>query len=216
MRASMHLGRLHDATQYRLNRLKKIYSGMDILPIPEQSRRLAYIAIELDNLNIAALREFTISTIRGAKSLSGARILVQRKIEIEEEIGAYILSVLNPVKFAKLRSPSSVIRTDEPSVRDPKDTRKVLLNSGASNIVSVDSALSLNSSLFRDIKNFRHFYAHRGKDTLKKVRVSANNLGVNFVNHPDEVLKYIAPGKSMPLLEEWIVEAKIFYELLMQ
>lgn len=215
MRASMHLGRLHDATQYRLKRLLDLYGTIGVLPIPQQSRRLAYIAIELDNLNISALREFTISTIRCAKSLTGKKISVNRNLGQEDEIGAYILSVLNPVRYKNLKFPATVKRTDEPTVRDPKEVKKVLVDCAASNLASMDNALSLNSSLFRDIKPIRHFYAHRSKDTFIKALANSASLGLPHPRHPDEILKHVVPGRSVPVWEEWLIEAQIFYELLM-
>ncbi|WP_235811736.1 hypothetical protein, partial [Pseudomonas syringae] len=86
MRASMNLGRLCDATQYRLDRLHKLYDNIGTLTRPEQGLQLAYISIELDNLNICALREFTISTVRGARTTTGKKINVNNMLEDEEEI----------------------------------------------------------------------------------------------------------------------------------
>lgn len=212
----MNLHRLHDAAQYRIERLIKLHRGVNILPADQQSRRLAYIAIELDNLNICTLREFTISTIRKAKSVKGNRITVSRSLGREEEIGAYILSVLNPVKYTKLRSPVTIKRTDEPSVRDPKEIRKVLVDCNASNLSSIDNALALNSSLFRDIKPIRHFYAHRSKDTFLKASTHSASLGLPHPRHPDDILRHVVPGRSLPVLEEWLIEAQLFYELLME
>lgn len=216
MRASMHLRRLNDATQYRLDRLHKLYITMGGLPVPQQSLRLAYISIELDNLNICALREFTVSTIRGAKTSTGMKITVNLSLGPDEEIGAYILSVLNSVRFNKLRSPARITRVEEPTVRDPKDVEKVLIACGASNLVSLQSALSLNSSLFRDIKFIRHFYAHRCKDTFVKASSNAASMGIQNPAHPDQILRHVIMGRPHSVLEEWLLEAKMFYQLLME
>lgn len=212
----MHLSRLHDATQYRLKRLHDLYNINVGLPAQQQSLRLAHIAIELDNLNICALREFTISTLRKAKTTSGQRIIVNPNLGREDEIGAYILSVINNVKYKKMKCPATVNRIDEPTIRDPKQTENVLISCNASNLPSFQNALSLNSSLFRDIKHLRHFYAHRCKDTFQKVSVNAASIGIVNPRHPDEILKFVRTGRSMSVLEEWLIEAKLFYELLMQ
>ncbi|WKY30268.1 hypothetical protein [Pseudomonas donghuensis] len=216
MRASMHLGRLNDAAQYRLERLQALYNTMGGLPVPQQSRRLAYISIELDNLNICTLREFTVSTIRGAKTTTGKRITVNQRMGPDDEIGAFILSVVNSVKYRKLRNPVKVQRTQEQTIRDPKEVEKVLVACGASNLPSLQNALSLNSSLFRDIKFIRHFYAHRSKDTFIKASANAASMGIHNPSHPDQILKYVVTGRPHSVIEEWLVEAKIFYQLLME
>lgn len=216
MRASMHLGRLNAATQYRLKRLHDLYKTIDTLPKQQQSIRLAYIAIELDNLNICALREFTISTIRKAKTSTGRRISVNRNLGPAEEIGAYILSVVNQIKFKNLKNPARINRIDEQTIRDPKEIEKVLIDCAASNLPSLQNALSLNSNLFRDIKFIRHFYAHRSKDTFIKASSNAASMGILNPQHPDQILKYIIVGRPYSVLEEWLMEAQIFYELLME
>lgn len=216
MRASMNLGRLNDATQYRLERLHRIYSSIGVLPPPQQSQQLAYISIELDNLNICALREFTISTIRGAKTITGKKINVNNLLGPEEEIGAFILSVINGVRYTKLKSPVRIKRTDEPTIRDPKEVEKILVASAASNLSSMQNALSLNSNLFRDLKYIRHFYAHRCKDTFLKASKSAMAMGVHNPTHPDDILRHVVSGRGQSVIEQWLVEAKIFYQLLME
>lgn len=212
----MQLRCLHDATQYRLKRLHDLYKSIDPLSRPQQSRRLAYLAIELDNLNIGTLRAFTISTIRRARTTTGRKITVNRGLGSEEEIGAYVLSVVNIAKYRKLRQPSTIRRIDEQTIRDPKEIERVLRDCAASNLPSLQNALSLNSSLFRDIKSIRHFYAHRCQDTFIKASANAASMGILNLRHPDEILKYVAAGRPHSILEEWLIEARMFYELLME
>ncbi|MFC4518814.1 hypothetical protein [Cupriavidus pinatubonensis] len=217
MRASMHLGRLHSAAQYRIIRLTRSFQSLTRLPNPEQGQKLAYIAIELDNLNICTLREFTISTIRGAKTVSGQKISVSQNLGPEDEIAAYMLSVTNSVKYRNLRSPARITRKDEQAIRDPKEIEKILIHCNASNLQSLQSALALNSSMFRDLKFLRHFYAHRNVDTLSKAyQNAAASLGFFNPSHPDDILLHVVPGKTTPVIEEWLAEAQIFYDLLMQ
>jgi len=212
----MNLGRLCDATQYRLDRLHKLYDNIGTLTRPEQGLQLAYISIELDNLNICALREFTISTVRGARTTTGKKISVNNVLETEEEIGAYILSIVNSVRYSKLKSPSRIKRTDEPTMRDPKEIEKILTAIGASNLGSLQNALALNSNIFRDLKFIRHFYAHRCKDTFLKVTKNAIAMGVQNSNHPDDILRHVVAGRGHTVIEQWLMEAKLFYQLLME
>lgn len=216
MQASMHLQRLQDATQYRIKRLHELYTSIGALPRSQQSPGLSYIAIEFDNLNICALREFTISTIREARTTKGRRIKVNQSFGPEGEVCAYVLSVLNPVKYKKLKNPKSIQRTDEQTIRDPKEIEKVLSHCGASNLPSLQNALSLNSNLFRDIKPIRHFYAHRNKDTFTKAAKNAASMGVFNPKHPDQILRHVTLGRPHSVLEEWLIEARLFYQFLME
>lgn len=216
MQASMHLGRLHDAAQHRLQRLRKLQIGIGGLPSSERSIKLAHIAIELDNLNICTFREFMISTIRRAKTLSGRRISVNQSLGPEEEIGAFALSVLNPVKFRNMRNPRIVSKADEPTFRDPKELEKILTACAASNLPSLQNALALNSTLFRDLKCLRHFYAHRCNDTFRKVSRYAATIGILNLSHPDQILTHVITGRPHSILEDWFSDAEIFYSLLMQ
>lgn len=210
----MNLGRLNDAAQYRLERLHRLHNNLTTLKPSQQSQQLAYIAIELDNLNICALREFTISTVRGAKTTKGHKISVSNLLGPEEEIGAYMLSILNSVKFQKMHSPTTVKRTDEPTVRDPKETEKILVAAGASNLNSLQNALALNTNLFRDLKYVRHFYAHRCKDTYLKACSGCASIGLQDPEHPDDILRYVVTGRAQSVIEQWIGEARLFYHLL--
>ncbi len=216
MRASMHLGRLHSAAQYRIKRLSDLFKSIPGLSPEERGRRLSYIAIELDNLNICALREFTISTIRKAKTLSGVKVSVSLNIGPEDEIAAYMLSVTNSVKYAKMHSPARIKRSDEQAIRDPKQIEKILIACSASNLPSLQNALALNSSMFRDLKFVRHFYAHRNQDTFGKAATNAASLGVLNLDHPDKILLHVMSGKTHSVIEEWLADATIFYDYLMQ
>ncbi|ADU37575.1 hypothetical protein [Variovorax paradoxus] len=216
MRASMHLMHLHNATQGRIRRLQRLYGTTVLINAPHQNHQLGYLAIELDNLVISVLREFTISTIRQAKTRIGARIRVNQSLGPEEQIAAYILSIVNPVKYRRLNSPQSIRQTDEQTIRDPKETEKILSYAGATNLPSLQNALALNSGLFKNLKSIRHFYAHRGKDTFGKASVNAVSMGVLNTHHPDDILMYVISGRPHSVLEEWLIDASLFFELLME
>lgn len=214
MRASMNLGRLHEATQFRLDTLLRFYQEPSI-GSKQESAKLSYIAVELDNLNVAVLREFTVSTLREAKTCNGARIKVKNKIDNEKEIASYILSITNSVKYMKLKSPKTIERDQEQAIRDPKQIEPILIDSKASNLPSLQSALALNATVFQAVKPFRHFYAHRCFDTYKKAVSRSRAMGILNPKHPDRTLTTILPGRPHSILEDWIIEAKLFYELLM-
>jgi hypothetical protein len=216
MHATSDLAKLYHAVRRRLLRIEVLYHSLSNRPMEDRSMVLASSVIELDNTILCGLREFTVSSLRRARTLSYHRISTNRAFAAAGEISAFILSVVNPVKYQNMKSPAVVGREYEPTVRDPKDTQKVLSTCAASNISSVQNALALNFGLFRDIATIRNFYAHRNEDTAKKVRTKARSMGVPAAHHPDDLVLASPPGRPGSILQDWIGEAQIFFEELMQ
>lgn len=148
--------------------------------------------------------------------MRGHRITVNRQFGPEPEIAAYILSVVNSVRFTHIRMPISLRRDEEQTIRNPKDTEKILISCAATNLPSMRNALSLNASVFRDLSTVRNFYAHRNENTWKKVRDKAQALGIGSVVHPDDLVQSSILGRPLSLFEDWIAEAELFFDELMQ
>jgi hypothetical protein len=215
MHAVSDLAKLHDAVQYRLKRIKDRFASVAARPLTDRNMVVTTCVIELDNMNICALREFTISSLRRARTVRRHRVTVNRPFGRETEIAAYILSVVNTVKFSRT-TPTDLNRNEEPTVRDPKDTEKVLINCGASNLPSLQRALALNVGVFRDLSTVRNFYAHRNENTCRKVRDKARALGAPPVSHPDELVQSAIAGRPVSIFEDWMGEAELFFDELMQ
>ena len=177
---------------------------------------IATCVIELDNMCISALREFTISTLRRARTVTGHRVSVAGKFGAEQQIAAYIMSVVNAVRFANKQNPTTLRRDEEQTIRNPKDTEKILISCSATNLPSLQRALSLNATFFRDLPTVRNFYAHRNSDTWRKVQNKALALGVSPVTHPDELVRASLAGRPVTVFEDWLAEAQLFFEELMQ
>lgn len=214
MRACSDLGKLHAAVLTRINRLRSKYD-VSKGATDNRSLLLAGCVIELDNLVLGGLRQFTVSSLKGTRTVRHHWVTSTPIISQETEAGAYILSVLNSVRFARLNNPTAVTRKEEPTVRDPKDTEKVLQAASASNIPSLQTALSLNSPLFRDLGIVRNFYAHRNADTWRKARNVALAMNIS-VRHADEIVT--APSHNAPatIFDDWLFDAELFFDELMQ
>ena len=213
MRATSDLEKLRTACTGRLLRIRKAFSSVPTLSAQEKSRVLAFSVIELDNLVISTLREFTISTLQRARTASGARISVNRKFGGEQEVAAYMLSVVASVTFQRLGSPLTISRKDEPRIRDPRLIERILLSCSASNTTALQNALALNTSLFSDLATIRNFYAHRNEDTWHKVRNKARSFGALRLKHPDELMLHYLPMRSVSLLQDWLDDTELFFEL---
>jgi hypothetical protein len=208
MRAKTDLAKLYSSFQYRLIRIKRVFSAA---ADPRRAQLLAFSAIELDNLVVSTLREFAISSLRGARTASGVRVTTNRPFGAEEEIAAYMLSIVQVAAFQRLNYPARINRRYEVKIRDPRDTAKVFLSCGASNYPSLMNALALNTSLFVDLPTVRNFYAHRNGDTCRKVLNKARNMGVFGAKHADELMIAFLSGRPVSVFEEWLNDAELFF-----
>jgi hypothetical protein len=77
MRAASDLSKLHSAVQYRLLRLGRMYASLSNRPEKDHNMVIANSVIELDNMVLIALREFTISCMfeQGLYQVTGLPLL---------------------------------------------------------------------------------------------------------------------------------------------
>src|SRR4051794_27461071 len=104
MKAASDLVKLYDAVRYRLLRIRRGYATLSSASFETRSAIIAMSVIELDNLVLCGLREFLISSLIRARTVSGHRVSTSRKFGSEEEISAFMLSILNVVSYAKKNS----------------------------------------------------------------------------------------------------------------
>ena len=161
---------------------------------------------------VSGLREFTFSSLHCSRTTSGRRVSINRQFGTDCEISAYMLSVANVVKFQNMGNPASLSKKDEPTVRDPKTTEKILVACGASNLPSLQTALSLNAGIFADLATIRNFYAHRNFDTCRKVQAKAMSMAAISIKHPNELVVANSPPTPVTFFDEWIAEAQIFFD----
>jgi hypothetical protein len=211
MRSTTDLNKLRAACLGRLRRIRRIFSKVSGLPAEEASLPIAFSIIELDNLVMATIREFTMSTLRKARTAQGHRISVNGTFCQEGEISAFMLSIVQTYVYNQMGNPASVDRKKEPKIRDPRDTEKILLACNASNINSLQNALSLNTTLFSDLATLRNFYAHRNIDTSRKVRNRARSLGLFNLPHPDGFAIHLLPNRPVSIFDDWLDDAELFF-----
>lgn len=212
MRPVSDLRKLHSSFSYRLLRLRRLYAVAVEVAEPRRSELLAVSVIELDNLVLSSLRALTISSLRAARTAMGNRVAVARRFGDEEEVSAFMLSVLSTFTYKRLKSPARVARKHEPTVRDPRDTAKVFIASGASNLRSLQNALALNTTLFNDLGTLRNFYAHRNQDTWRKARNKAQAMGIFSAKHANDIITSGLPGRAVSVFEDWLDDAELFFE----
>ncbi|WP_431201356.1 hypothetical protein ACQ86E_19445 [Bradyrhizobium betae] len=132
-------------------------------------------------------------------------------------MGAQALSIVNSVRYQRMGSPPVVDRRDEHKFRNPREVRNVLAALGGNNLPEFDAALALNTTLFSDIAVIRNFYAHRNRDTWRKVSsYFQTQRGFPRLRKAADLLSYQRPGASGTMLDEWLIDAELFFDFAMQ
>jgi hypothetical protein len=213
MQSVTDLRKLRDATISRVRRLRQIASPITLPLGPEDRRALAFVTIEIDNLVILGLRNYTKSSLLRSRTVAGARITATVTPASTEEAAAFIFKSLNPSGYVHKNSPATIRERDEYTFRDPKKTEKVLIDYSASNLPNLIVALSLNASVFDEAKLCRHFFAHRTRSTYKTVKTFASNLGIVGFDIPEHLLLKGRPGSGVRLLDGWLADMENFFDL---
>lgn len=211
MRSTSDLRKLRLAFQGRLRRIRESYSTHIEADGRINGKVLSFSVIELDNLVVSTIRYLTISTFRKARTATGHRISVNVQFQKEDEIAAYMLSIVQPYTYTKMSNPSSLNRRQEPKIRDPRDTEKIFSAAGASNLGSLQNALALNTTLFSNLATVRNFYAHRNDDTWRKVRNLSSSYGIIGLRHPDHFVTHVAAGRPVSVFTDWLDDAELFF-----
>lgn len=213
MQCVTDLVKLRDSIISRVICLRQIVTPITAPLGSEDRRALAFVTIELDNLVILGLRQYTKSSLLRSRTAAGARITSTVRPSSTEEAAALIYRSLNPKGYAAKKNPVSILEKDEISFRDPKKAEKVLLDYSVSNMKNFAVALSLNSEVFEEAKIFRHFFAHRAKNTREAVQVLATNLGIVGFDMPEHLILRGRPGTGVRFLDGWLADVENFFDL---
>lgn len=213
MQCVTDLVKLRDAVISRSRHLRLITSGISSPLSSEERRALAYAAIELDNLIVTGLRQYTKSSLLRSRTAAGLRVTANVSPESTEEAAALIFRSINPTGFQKAKSPHAIPERQEVAFRDPKKVEKVLTDYAASNLANIALALSLNADVFAEVKVFRHFFAHRARNTFEEVQLFAAKVGVVGSYRPEHLLIRGRPGTGAKFLDGWLADVENFFDL---
>lgn len=213
MQCVTDLVKLRDAVISRSRHLRLITGGISIPMAPEELRALAYAAIELDNLVVVGLRQYAKSSLLRSRTAAGARVTANVNPKSPEEAAALVFRSLNPAGFTKAKNPKAIAERQEVAIRDPKKVEKVLTDYSASNLSNMALALSLNADVFAEVKVFRHFFAHRARNTSEEVQLFAAKVGVVGTYRPEHLLVRGRPGTGVRFLDGWLADVENFFDL---
>jgi hypothetical protein len=114
-------------------------------------------------------------------------------------------------------SPPTIDRREEHKFRNPREVRAVLASLGGNNLQEFDIALSLNTTLFSDIVVLRNFYAHRNRDTWRRAcNYFTQQRAFPRFKRAADLLTYRRPSSGVMVLEEWLTDAELFFDLALQ
>lgn len=215
MRSVRDLANLRENVELRVGRLADITGGAAFPLSPGDRRAIAYAVIELDNLVINCLRNFTRSVLVGCRTVSGQIVTSTSAATNGREASAEILRILNFSRFADLGSPSSIPDDQTPRFRSPSDVEKVLSSFDASNLAELQLGSGLNGLVFSEAKVLRHFFAHRCQSTNEKVRAFGQSIGIFHYENAERLALTPRPSTTTPLLIGWMDDLLDFCELVM-
>ncbi len=144
MQCVTDLVKLRDSIISRVLCLRQIVAPITTPLGSEDRRALAFVTIELDNLVVIGLRQYTKSSLLRSRTAAGVRITATVQPASTQEAAAFIYRSINPKGYKnRFKSAPKVMEKDEIAIRDPKVTEKVLMDYSASNLPNFALALSL-------------------------------------------------------------------------
>jgi hypothetical protein len=213
MQCVSDLAKLRDCVIGRVQTLRQIAAPI-VPPLAHAEKRaLAFVTIELDNLIIVALRQYTKSCLLGTRTAAGQRVFASVSPSTPEQAAALIFSSLNPSGYAKAKNPAVVDEKDEIVFRDPKRAEKVLTDYSASNLANLQLALSLNAVVFDEVKLCRHFFSHRMRSTVEAVSTLSANLGVIGFDDTEHFIVRGRPSTGVRFVDGWLSDVENFFDL---
>src|SRR3989304_5529943 len=208
MRIERDLRRLQRSAHGRLRRLRYVAVLCSTGRATPKDRELGvtYCALELYNLWYSFSRCFFLSAAFGAGDGAGVRVAIGT--------GARPRSVEEALTYAIRIRPGYRNRVppwkwqDEPSWVKPTVLLDALRAIGASNTTRVSAGLSASSGVFDDLPPFRHFFAHRGRDTAQPLKRRIRAQSISPAVRPTEALltpaSVLGAVRPQPWLLDWI------------
>jgi hypothetical protein len=214
MRPSLDLRILQSSA---LDRLERLHLGIDdALTSPEELDRVekdrltSHSIVELYNLWFSFSRSVYLSSAFEARDGNGDRValtLPKRCATVNDALTHAIHRVKPHV-----RPKASWSWSDEPSWGVVRILLECLDEIGASNHGTVSAGVSTGTSVFSQLPKVRHFYAHRGEGTNRKIARTFTPYLMPANLHPSDALLRPAQMKGkprpQPLLLDWVDDVR--------
>jgi hypothetical protein len=213
MRAVRDLRRLQAAGLGRLARLYDTADHAVSSPVGslERETEIAYVVVELYNCWHSLSRSLFISSAFRARDGSGKRIAltVPESTDVDAAL-THGIAKTKPWTARKKQPPWSW--SDEPSWARTGVLLDCLDAIGASNRPLVTAGLSVTTKVFGHLPTFRHFFAHRNLDTVRKLRQPIASYAIAPSLRPTDALATPASSpkglRPQPLLLDWVDDVR--------
>lgn len=212
MRPTQDLRRLRRAALSRLDRLSEYVFDAATTPStsPRHDQLTAYCVVEMYNTWYGFSRSLFISSCLGARDGAGARLAVSNvpRPPTDQDALTHAIRRCKHYRF-KIKGAPPWRWIDEPSWASATVLLDALDEVGAANYLLVSGALSLPGAAqtISHLPDFRHFYAHRGKDTRLQAVRHAPTYALSSSLRPTALLNsngmVAGVARPQPLLMDW-------------
>lgn len=208
MRIARDLGRLEISAHARLRRLRDVAVHCSSVGATRRDREVSvsYCVVELYNLWYSFSRCFFLSAALGARDGAGVRVVIigaARPRTVEDAL-TYAIKIRR--RYRNLQPPWKWHH--EPNWVDPKVLLDTLKAVGASNLTRVSNGLSVPSTTLDELPPFRHFFAHKNRDTVQALRPLISAHSISPTLRPTDALltpaTVLGARRPQPLLLDWI------------
>ncbi len=211
MRCVSDLDKLRKPLLRRVIKLRLFWYGSRMKTAEDASASIAYAVLELDNLIVCGLRQYTKSCLLGCRSSNGVRIASTAPVRDPPEAAAFVLEHLNKKRFDELGSPTKLDERFEYTFREPRDAYKLLEPHCDTIMPSLLNGMSYNGEVFSRIGTARNFFAHRAEGTAERILRLGPALGMGPVSRPEDVIRGRRAGRPSSIYEEWLTDAENFF-----
>lgn len=209
MNAKRTLPKLETDMARRFLQLKSIaYEALTAQDEKTGQRLLAYVVIESQNTWSLFIRAFYLSCALSALRHDGSKVTCNAYGA--RHVSSAIDAAMN---YLKPKTQTRRMR-DEPTWHDKKTVIKLAIHLNFSNATDISSALSYPTDALEHLTITRNYYAHRNQETGAKIVNVARSYGLVGINHPDHLLKSVAPGRPQEILFDWFDDLRIIVNLL--
>jgi hypothetical protein len=210
MHAFRHLGRLHDNVQARFRYLQRVACGCTQPTDNSARQRVAFVVLESHNCWAAFMRSYYLSCIYRARRINKPRVKVGFPgITTEKDAIAFAAT-----KVAGRKWKTHYTWSDEPKWHDRSTMTRLATLLSFSNQPEIAVALNITANVFTDLTVFRHFFAHRGMDTVRKARALAPKYAQRSDLHPCDIVTGVEPGRTQNIMADWVADLRTTVELL--
>jgi hypothetical protein len=209
MRPVRHFGQLLASSSRRLAKLDVLASSLTG-PVDFRKDYVAsFVVIELDNFWSSFVRSYYLSWFLRPRTMNGSTVVVSLPSPKSTNDAIRTASTLLYGGTPKGRTGRIA-----PAWHERWVLAKLSSACGCSHAPQISTAMGVPATAFDYLHSLRNFYAHRSEETAAKLPRIARAFGLVPPKRASEIVLAIPPGRSEPILIDWIAEVRDTVDLL--